>query len=175
MLTEQQKANVTKWVTALRSDDFKQGKAYLQKDGAYCCLGVAAEVMGVSSTSNPDGEVGHNYDFPNLDDNDYNEFQFSPPYQWFMDMFGSVDPASDMDSLTIANDECEVNFFSIADWIESKFFGIEDTSQFTQMHKALVRADSSNAVLGMGWGFNISTSVGVTWRDVDQSDIAPTE
>lgn len=171
MLTEQQKANVTKWVTALRSDDFKQGKAYLQKDGAYCCLGVAAEVMGVSSTTNPDEEVGHNYNFPNLDDNDYNEFQFSPPYQWFMDMFGSVDPASDMDSLTIANDECKVNFFSIADWIESKFFGTEDTSQFTQMHKALVRADSSNT-----WGYSSATlAVGITWRDVDQSDIATTE
>lgn len=33
-----------KWVAALRSGEFKQGKAYLRSRGNYCCLGVLCEL-----------------------------------------------------------------------------------------------------------------------------------
>lgn len=34
-----------KWVDALRSGKYKQGKAALFSDGKYCCLGVLAKVV----------------------------------------------------------------------------------------------------------------------------------
>lgn len=36
--------NARKWVAALRSGEFKQGRGSLRVDDAYCCLGVACEV-----------------------------------------------------------------------------------------------------------------------------------
>lgn len=33
-----------KWVTALRSGKYKQGKEYLCDDGKYCCLGVLCDI-----------------------------------------------------------------------------------------------------------------------------------
>lgn len=41
------KANIRKWVTALRSGKYKQGFGALEKSrGTYCCLGVAAIAVG---------------------------------------------------------------------------------------------------------------------------------
>ena len=34
------------WIAALRSGDYKQGKGSLCSWGAYCCLGVGADLMG---------------------------------------------------------------------------------------------------------------------------------
>ena len=47
-----QKANVKKWVAALRSGDYKQCQQQLAEvddrgKHSYCCLGVACEVLGV--------------------------------------------------------------------------------------------------------------------------------
>lgn len=36
---------ITKWVNALRSGKFKQGKNQLQIDTKFCCLGVACEIF----------------------------------------------------------------------------------------------------------------------------------
>lgn len=44
---EQRKENRRKWVEALRSGKYEQGKGYLCRDGKYCCLGVLCEVMGL--------------------------------------------------------------------------------------------------------------------------------
>lgn len=39
--------NQTKWIAALRSGDFIQGKGHLLTDeGTYCCLGVACMALG---------------------------------------------------------------------------------------------------------------------------------
>lgn len=35
-----------KWVQALLSGEYKQGRGYLNKEGRYCCLGVLAIVAG---------------------------------------------------------------------------------------------------------------------------------
>lgn len=35
-----------KWVAALRSGEFKQGKERLEKDGRFCCLGVLNRIQG---------------------------------------------------------------------------------------------------------------------------------
>ncbi len=36
----------SKWVAALRSGKFKQGRSALYERGRYCCLGVLAEIQG---------------------------------------------------------------------------------------------------------------------------------
>lgn len=41
-----------KWVAALRSGEYKQGTNSLHKNGAYCCLGVACLLSGISNPSN---------------------------------------------------------------------------------------------------------------------------
>lgn len=37
-----------KWVSALRSDEYKQGRGRLFSNGKYCCLGVLCEVAGLN-------------------------------------------------------------------------------------------------------------------------------
>jgi hypothetical protein len=39
------KAIKKKWVAALRSGEYKQGRRYLKRDGKYCCLGVLCEIQ----------------------------------------------------------------------------------------------------------------------------------
>lgn len=36
-----------KWVAALRSGEYKQGKTYLNRNNEYCCLGVLCEILEV--------------------------------------------------------------------------------------------------------------------------------
>jgi len=36
-----------KWVDALRSGKYEQGRGYLCNEGLYCCVGVLAEIKGI--------------------------------------------------------------------------------------------------------------------------------
>ena len=50
-----------KWVEALESGEYKQGKTYLRdSEDKYCCLGVACEVMGIEPVKR-----GVNYEYNN--------------------------------------------------------------------------------------------------------------
>lgn len=40
-----------KWIAALRSGEYKQGKFYLEHNGGYCCLGVACKIAGAEAKS----------------------------------------------------------------------------------------------------------------------------
>lgn len=40
----------TKWLEALESGNYKQGKGYLKDKDGYCCLGVLCEVMGLEAS-----------------------------------------------------------------------------------------------------------------------------
>lgn len=42
-----------RWVEALRSGKYKQGKGKLCVDGKFCCLGVLLDVMGKQWTASP--------------------------------------------------------------------------------------------------------------------------
>ena len=42
--------NQIKWVEALRSGKYKQGKGYLDEGGEYCCLGVACKIFNIPAT-----------------------------------------------------------------------------------------------------------------------------
>lgn len=35
----------TRWLEALRSGEYKQGRAYLRKDDKFCCLGVLCDLI----------------------------------------------------------------------------------------------------------------------------------
>lgn len=39
-----------KWIKALRSGKYEQGKDYLYKNGKYCCLGVLGCIKGFDET-----------------------------------------------------------------------------------------------------------------------------
>ena len=39
------KSQITKWVTALRSGEYKQTTSCLQTEYGYCCLGVACKIF----------------------------------------------------------------------------------------------------------------------------------
>lgn len=41
------KENRKKWVDALRSGEYEQGRGFLCKEEKYCCLGVLCEVAGI--------------------------------------------------------------------------------------------------------------------------------
>lgn len=45
MNTKQKKINLMKrWIAALRSREYKQGKGNLYRNGEYCCLGVLCDI-----------------------------------------------------------------------------------------------------------------------------------
>ncbi len=44
-----------KWLKALRSGEYKQGKRTLRKDDLFCCLGVACDIMGYSKEDTEGG------------------------------------------------------------------------------------------------------------------------
>lgn len=41
---EEVKENLRKWVQALRSGEYQQGREFMRSSNTYCCLGVAMEV-----------------------------------------------------------------------------------------------------------------------------------
>ena len=66
----QKKANRKKWIAALRSGEYKQGKGCLENaNGEFCCIGVLAKLAGVERVVSPgkttayqsiiyDGQIG---------------------------------------------------------------------------------------------------------------------
>jgi hypothetical protein len=62
MATQEQLDLRKKWVDALRSGDYKQGKHYLRSgDDSFCCLGVLCDIMGLP-TSKQDGQGPYAYE-----------------------------------------------------------------------------------------------------------------
>jgi len=50
-----------KWLTALRSGEFKKGKGYLRnKNDMYCCLGVFCEINDIPKMIHTDGHYEYN-------------------------------------------------------------------------------------------------------------------
>lgn len=43
--------NQQRWIEALRSGEYTQGRDYLCRNGNYCCLGVAAEMFKTPATN----------------------------------------------------------------------------------------------------------------------------
>lgn len=58
----QQKKNRKAWTTALRSGEYKQGKGNLEKDGAFCCLGVLCKLSGIERKDWGNGTISYGGD-----------------------------------------------------------------------------------------------------------------
>lgn len=54
-----------KWVAALRSGEFKQGRGALYKNGKYCCLGVADKIEGYEPDAR-DSILKHHENVPEI-------------------------------------------------------------------------------------------------------------
>lgn len=89
MITKEQKE---KWLIALRSGEYEQGRLWMEKDGKYCCLGVLNKAchldLEVESV-----EIG---------------------YSTIEDMLG----AKNMYKCITMNDVDNKSFSEIADWIQ---------------------------------------------------------
>lgn len=93
------------WIAALRSGEYKQGKHRLFKDGAYCCLGVACKVSGLSDDDLKD------YVYTGIID--VNHPGVLP--QVLVKTFLNDVPHK----LADMNDKGDKSFSQIADWIEA--------------------------------------------------------
>ncbi len=99
------------WVEALRSGDYKQTKGTLHNldDGGFCCLGLGALVLNVSSKQYMGVHAGNSREGP------------QSVYQWWANRLGN--PSVNL--LTRMNDRGDT-FDEIADWIDVR---IEDATQ----------------------------------------------
>jgi hypothetical protein len=122
--TKRQKQNVKKWLTGLRSGEYKRHEGSLKnvkilKSGkekvSFCCLGVLADVCDVpfAHVVDVDGdcELSNSGNKGNL------------PPDMFESLTGIVDIVSDtetQDDLAAKNDSGNYSFNKIADYIERK-------------------------------------------------------
>jgi len=93
-----------KWVEALRSGEYKQGKEQLyDSEGHYCCLGVAAKICG-NDMNNLIGECGFvPFDAKGVPD--------------LLKNNEDMEEGDVPEFLAIENDT-EASFIEIADWID---------------------------------------------------------
>lgn len=114
---DEQKGNRMKWVEALRSGRYEQGKAMLKtKEGKYCCLGVACDLF----MKDKGGEWGvDKYDLPHFQ-KQYGDLPTSV-MEWLglSDIEGCYrDDIGDRRDLTSDNDGGDYDFEDIASTIE---------------------------------------------------------
>jgi|SRR6185436_2774286 len=96
-----------KWVEALRSGKYEQGKRALRKGNSFCCLGVLCDVMGAK------WEVrGDDVDLHATFNGELQEYYFEPAA---LEVIGMTE--AQQEELYQMNDEGE-SFAAIADQIE---------------------------------------------------------
>lgn len=103
------KKQFDKWIQALRSGKFKQGKGRLESSGGYCCLGVACKVL--IHEDNLSYREGVLYgDFPND--------QASPFWLTKINYDFKTKTGKDLSNL---NDNADFSFDEIADLLEAVY------------------------------------------------------
>lgn len=117
--------NITKWVEALRSGDFEQGKGALKDvDGNYCCLGVACEISGVVELREQISSPLPQY-VSKADDRDYSQATLPTAVKEWLGLEVSNPEVTDeygvMHTLATWNDVEDARFDQIADLIERKY------------------------------------------------------
>lgn len=97
-----------RWVRALRSGNYKQGKQSLVlSDGSFCCLGVLCDLATKSKVVSPD-----NYSHLGV---------LSDEVQEWAGMQSDSGDRKNRKSLTEYNDHCGYSFNKIADIIEKNY------------------------------------------------------
>lgn len=105
----------TKWVAALRSGEYRQGREFLKHLNNWCCIGVAASICGVVNFScraalSNTARVLDNSAFGLLDD----QLALIPK-----ELKGDVQINRLVWNLVNLNDGQGASFTEIANWIES--------------------------------------------------------
>ena len=109
------RAFLEEWTAALRDPSATQGRGCLGLiDGSRCCLGVAADVAGVSKNTMNDTEVlGYAFTEDSV-------LWSVVPAGWMGISEGKIDKLMHM------NDKEEKTFPEIADWIEQNIVATDD-------------------------------------------------
>lgn len=99
-----------KWIIALRSDEYEQGRIRLRNlDNTYCCLGVACDVSGAGSWK----EIYTDYHVFVTHDNQRLVTELNTE---ILDLMGLTD--REQNHLMHMNDELKASFSEIADYLE---------------------------------------------------------
>lgn len=105
-----EKALKGKWIEALRSGKYKQGRGVLRSsDDRFCCLGVLCDISGYGEWGKSDGAKYY------YERERQSEAIILPI---FMEHFANIE-GEDQDVLTGMNDDDKLSFNKIADWIET--------------------------------------------------------
>lgn len=111
-LLEKQIENTKKWIEALRSGEYPQGKLALRTaDNHYCCLGVACDILEGGKWKNPHNET-HNYI-----GQDGESATALPDFEREIDLGVSNNL---MNELVHMNDDDDASFKEIAEYIKSE-------------------------------------------------------
>lgn len=99
-----------KWITALRSGQYRQGRGVLHSGDGFCCLGVLCSVL------HEDGLLARRLNTQNFvyDYGAHGDVTILPTETW---VSLSI-PGFAMDKLIEMNDSDRASFDVIADWIE---------------------------------------------------------
>jgi hypothetical protein len=104
---------VSKWIEALESGKYTRGTGALYYGGAFCCLGVLAEVAGVPAKTNWNtGLTAYSFE-----EGVYNIT--SPTEKWFLEKTGF--DFDFMATLMHMNDVRKYTFKEIADYIKANY------------------------------------------------------
>lgn len=106
-----------KWVSALRSGSYEQGRCWLRtKDMRFCCLGVLCDLHCKETNGAWSNDAGGSY---------LNNAAFLPPVvvDWagLPDVYGTFTENARSVKLTLLNDAKDYDFNKIADAIETNF------------------------------------------------------
>lgn len=122
---EETAGNRAKWVAALRSGEFRQGRDELRNDdGEYCCLGVATQLGINEGTVRVEDEYGQPCPAPA----DWSGYEFwdeelpAAVVEWLglaSSMGSLVSAVGTHNHLIALNDDAHWDFNQIADLIES--------------------------------------------------------
>lgn len=113
-MSEVNAVNMARWIVALRSGKYTQGRTRLRQDHAFCCLGVACDVSGLGVWTGdetyltPGDSYGGFYVMPN------------EVVRWFGVERGNPNLNGAM-SCGGANDDLSWSFNQIADALESRY------------------------------------------------------
>ena len=110
-----EKALKEKWIEALRSGKYKQGRDVLRSsDDRFCCLGVLCDISGQGQWEGESSEAGYYYYERNGQPAEFEGINLPS----FVEHFANIE-GEDQDVLTGMNDDDRLSFNEIADWIEA--------------------------------------------------------
>lgn len=120
------RANIEKWVAALRSGEYAQGRGLLRSEDGYCCLGVLCDVFMKETGEGEWADPLENGDlYFRLDNESEGYFPPQRVYEWagLVEKDGSYTDLRHLTSLVDLNDN-RVPFEEIANVIESEPAGL---------------------------------------------------